>query len=344
MAALTVSCKGVLPPRRITYVTPQGAYTPQQFGGIGDGVADDTEALFACFTAWLNDPGSNVTIPPGRYRITDGLVLEMPSSVLSSLIEGYGATIVMDGSDDYGLRFTETDDFTSHLTINGLGFDGCGMSFESGSTTWLYGLTLRDLVIREFGGHGINLAGVFETQIHAPRISAAASNTTGHGINAVASGGVQPSSIDVYGGAVRGGLHGLYAASADCKLFGGTYLQTAEEGIYLATDAHGATVTGVHVENTWTSVAAQEDAGAGIFAAGPVVIEGCYGTQSGVGWQRWVVRVQAFSGSPSIVIGGRSDNMDAFARVEGLSGAAVVLIGVEDHDDSTFAGTVSTLP
>jgi polygalacturonase len=51
-------------------------FTPLDFGGVGDGIADDTVAVQAAIDAnWRLNPGV-VTIGPGTYRVTSVLRLE----------------------------------------------------------------------------------------------------------------------------------------------------------------------------------------------------------------------------------------------------------------------------
>src|SRR5690349_14167976 len=42
--------------------------TPQQYGAIGDGVADDTTALLSCLAVAKTGAVKSVYVPPGQYR------------------------------------------------------------------------------------------------------------------------------------------------------------------------------------------------------------------------------------------------------------------------------------
>lgn len=69
----------------------------KDFGAVGDGVADDTAALLAFFTA---ASGKRCVIPPGTYNITSLLTLPALSNCV---IEGVPGQTVITGSFGYGL-------------------------------------------------------------------------------------------------------------------------------------------------------------------------------------------------------------------------------------------------
>ncbi|WP_203416229.1 glycosyl hydrolase family 28-related protein [Jiangella ureilytica] len=56
-------------------VDVSGATTPQDFGAVGDGVADDTDAVQQAIDAQQVKPNKIVYFPPGTYRITRTLVI-----------------------------------------------------------------------------------------------------------------------------------------------------------------------------------------------------------------------------------------------------------------------------
>lgn len=56
-------------------VDVSGATTPQDFGAVGDGVADDTDAIQQAIDAQQAKPNKIVYFPPGTYRITRTLVI-----------------------------------------------------------------------------------------------------------------------------------------------------------------------------------------------------------------------------------------------------------------------------
>lgn len=81
-------------------VDPSGATTPQEFGAVGDGVADDTDAIQQAIDAQRERANKIVYFPPGTYRTTRTLVV--PD------IEGAGGAnfnrIVLAGAGTMGVR------------------------------------------------------------------------------------------------------------------------------------------------------------------------------------------------------------------------------------------------
>ncbi|WP_460402955.1 glycosyl hydrolase family 28-related protein [Actinophytocola sediminis] len=88
-------------------VDVSGATTPQEFGAVADGVADDTDAIQAAIDAQLSRANKIVYFPPGNYRITRTVVI--PDRA------GQGAVfnrIILVGAGTMGLRTsTITPDF-----------------------------------------------------------------------------------------------------------------------------------------------------------------------------------------------------------------------------------------
>ncbi|WP_152363467.1 right-handed parallel beta-helix repeat-containing protein [Microlunatus speluncae] len=72
------------------------ALTPQQFGAVGDGVADDTVAIQAAINAARKQQNKIVVLPPGQYKVTSTLVVgdheyETPGEHLNRFVlRGYG--------------------------------------------------------------------------------------------------------------------------------------------------------------------------------------------------------------------------------------------------------------
>ncbi|WP_199521236.1 right-handed parallel beta-helix repeat-containing protein [Jiangella anatolica] len=70
--------------------------TPQQFGAVGDGVADDTAAIQAAINAARSQLNKIVVLPPGQYKVTSTIVVgdheyETPGEHLNRFVlRGYG--------------------------------------------------------------------------------------------------------------------------------------------------------------------------------------------------------------------------------------------------------------
>ena len=94
--------------------TPEGTYSANSFGALGDGVTDDTVALNAFFAA-LDSFGAVVSqLPTGQllsgatYRVTDTITLSR-----SAIIDGQGARIVSEIDDPAKAAFFVGDPTTS---------------------------------------------------------------------------------------------------------------------------------------------------------------------------------------------------------------------------------------
>ena len=65
----------------------------RDFGGVGDGKADDTEAFRKAFNALKRTDATKLEIPVGTYRITKTLKMDLVGRVI---IEGEGRDTVLD--------------------------------------------------------------------------------------------------------------------------------------------------------------------------------------------------------------------------------------------------------
>ncbi len=108
-----------------------------EFGGIGDGVADDTAALLAAAAKVQQAGGGRIVIPQGRWRILSAdWQAAAPSGVLCAFnglrgveIVGHGATLVADR--DFAPNQTlNLFDFTDCAGIDVYGFDVEGKPYE----------------------------------------------------------------------------------------------------------------------------------------------------------------------------------------------------------------------
>ncbi len=89
MAALCLGVSYRVPPPD----THDGVADVKQFGAVGDGVADDTEAIQKA----IDSAQGNVQFPKGRYRISRSLVVDLDKTGFTSL-HGQGvAEVIMAG-------------------------------------------------------------------------------------------------------------------------------------------------------------------------------------------------------------------------------------------------------
>jgi hypothetical protein len=93
----------------------------KQLGAVGDGVADDTDAIQKAFTA-VRD-GSTVYLPAGTYRITRTLTLIGP--LIGVLVIGHGRETKLVWDGEAGGKLFK-DDGVAHSRFVGLFFDGRG--------------------------------------------------------------------------------------------------------------------------------------------------------------------------------------------------------------------------
>ncbi|MGN9783867.1 glycosyl hydrolase family 28-related protein [Nonomuraea sp. ZG12] len=103
--------------------------TPQQFGAVGDGEADDTAAIQAAINAARSQLNKIVVLPPGKYKVTSTLVVgdheyESPGEHLNRFVlRGYGMhggepSKITFHHDGVGIRWE-----ASLGGINGIAFD-----------------------------------------------------------------------------------------------------------------------------------------------------------------------------------------------------------------------------
>lgn len=131
------------------------------FGLVGDGQADDTEALRRAFAASAGDP---VQLPAGLYRFTDTITVPSGARVLGAGEADTGTVLrfaQLDGRPAFsndprlGLSFVHLEHMQVQ-SVNTVGKAGPGDGFK------LYGLTnnsrLSNLYVRNFPGNAFNIA------------------------------------------------------------------------------------------------------------------------------------------------------------------------------------------
>jgi parallel beta-helix repeat protein len=140
--------------------------TPLDFGAVGDGVADDTNAVQDALSAAA---GGLVNFVPGNtYRVTS--TIELPAG---TIINGYGAVILCQTQiialeiaaqcRIFGLTITGPG---GGYAVNGTAIKGYGVRNGPGvAPTFLDRLVIEDCKISGFGNYAIDLAFVKDSEI-----------------------------------------------------------------------------------------------------------------------------------------------------------------------------------
>jgi hypothetical protein len=334
---------------------PAVAAERREFGAVGDGVADDTDAVERAFAAALaGRRASFVSLAPGRYRVTRTIRIRTaprPDGNIThpSGIAGAGATIVSaiaDGSPVIAIECAATLRYfrLDGLKIQGSGREGNGLSVSCEKRgAYFYNFCLRDLVIEGCGGDGLRLVGnVFEGQIFNSYLRDNGRNgaTFSHGaedtvLSAVhvfgcVFGGNGRNGADLVGGAADVGFHGCYFLLN--KRFG----LSAETGCTLLSHCG--------FENNHMAAADFErgDAGLRLMVFGTLI--GC--TSYSIHKQTHLVR--AFVTDRLVMIGCRGQGggqarRARLAKLDGKAPAAVSVIGCRGGIDATDRVAVSAL-
>lgn len=175
---------------------PRRTVTAADFGAAGDGRADDTRALQAALDATFGheEPGI-LLVPPGTYRVTDTLKVELDRERIGNLtrrsgIVGQGAVLQSEIAGDRNVIDLVCRSTARYLLIEGVDIRGSGEE-QHGlfldcqvEGSYLYNFCLRDITVEGCGGDGCRMLGnVFEGQVFNSYFRSNGSNgvTFGHG-------------------------------------------------------------------------------------------------------------------------------------------------------------------
>lgn len=267
---------------KATYSMIKGApINIEDFGAVGDGIADDTVAVQAALDYWKDNACELVFASGKTYKVTSSVVIDFSiTNTLPKSIYGYGS--VLDGatiaSGDV-LKITVTGALTLVRNIVIAGLKIIGSSSSNGAAlnmqgplsgdSYLYNCVIRNCTLSGYTGLSL-LGNFFESSIENNNISA---SSLGYGIRVDTSGGSGGgvggviSSLTLYQNTTRGGINGVYvsATSNDVSIINGTYLLAQEYGIVIS-NAQGGYITGAHVEANWVSNPVITPGQAGIYA------------------------------------------------------------------------------
>ncbi|MEV6565854.1 right-handed parallel beta-helix repeat-containing protein [Streptomyces kronopolitis] len=146
------------------YASNGGTWTPQDFGAIGNGVADDAPAMQAALNAALDAGGGTVYVPAGIYQLAT-LPLRiyrrtrLTLSPGATMRRGSGGTMLLNGdASQYFPGYSGHGD----IVIEGGVWDARGTQFTAAAMCMSIGhaenVLIRDLAIKDVSGyHGIEI-------------------------------------------------------------------------------------------------------------------------------------------------------------------------------------------
>lgn len=307
--------------------------------------ADSTEMIQRALDHWVLTEG-DLTIPPGNYTVSAELVANFTATAnKGKRISAYGA-IITSSSTGNALTVNVTAALARNITIEGLSitasaatnallFDGKGPG-GTGSQEYLFGISLRDLVVNNSAGHGIS---VINNAFEVTAISCHLNCNAGllgscFRFENVLGGGAIVSSITLIDCSTRGGTYGVVSVGNvnDIRIFGGTYLSAYYNGISLE-NCFGGCIINAHVESNWVSAVGNVEGhgGVSLVASGNFTVIGLYALSSG-GFQTNAINIYCGANGHVQIIGGYSSATN-YAYINGAAAtASVSIIGKQTYN------------
>lgn len=296
------------------YLADTATIDVRAFGA--DGVGDDAAPIQAAINLWVSQLQANNPCTlriAGDYTFNTGLLASFTSTVyVGGAIDMRGGKLIS-GLTAPGVAFefrsrTQVRNLTFYdFQVRGSANDTVTCLWDGGSevaspTQFLYNCQWYSPKVEGAPAVAWKMTdNFFECVMFAPWFICTSTSAGTYACwldDTVAS---NPSSIDIYGGSMRGGLHALFSDEVgDVKVYGGTYLQSGNECINMVNNIAGG-VDGVHVENAWVGGAGSDLAGIRIVGSG--YARGIYGVSDGVtGAQNTVLTL--FGGGQGISVDG----------------------------------------
>lgn len=359
-AGLGLSAAGAWRPAVAAAPPPSGpSLNAADFGAVGDGKTDDTDALQRALAAVIGGRnGGLLVIPPGTYRVTRTLHVETPDKPRGNVthacvVRAHGARLLSAIGDGKPVVELVSRAVVRFLTVEGLeiqgnGSEGHGLSLrciERGR--YLYNICLRDLVVQSCGGDGCRMIGnIFESQIFNSYFR----DNRGNG--ATFSHGPQDtvlSALHVFGCVFGGnGVHGVELAkgAADVGFQGCYFLLNGKFGLSAPSGCTLLSHCGFENNHRAAGDFAKGDAGIWLKVQGTLV--GC--TAYSIEHQTHLIRAAVTENLVMVGCsggGGGKAKRAGLARLQGDGRGQVLLMGTRgkvSHDDSVDVVDLGAAP
>lgn len=318
----------------------EGAKNGLWWGLVGDGVANDTQAMTNVLNAFFaSSKEEDFLIPNGIYKITSPIVITTTAySGVKKYLTFRGVLDFSTMTSGIGLTFKQgTAMLTAGLVIDGLRCIGGANQVmldggDIGSNQYFYRSRYINWKLTNFTGNGLTIKGnVFESDFQF--LNAECANiTTGKCIflDGTSTGGSLISSLTFRSVETSGGLYGIHQIGTitDVLWEGLTILSAGREG-QLMEGTQNQVFIRCHYEDNWKGATSKATGGAGLRLIGDGVIVGVNG-YSGTGFQKNLATGYASGGNITVVGGqfGGGANVEEVFLAEGNGpGAGFCIFG-----------------